>query len=69
MATRKVMLYALSTCGWCKKARTFLDENKVSYRYVYVDKLEGEARDRVLTELRQWNASLSFPTVVVMKRS
>ena len=61
----KVMLYALSTCGWCKKAKAFLDEHQVVYKYVYVDKLEGEARDRVMAEVRRWNSHLSFPTIVI----
>ena len=33
----KVTLYALSTCGWCKKTKKFLDELGVEYEYVYVD--------------------------------
>jgi glutaredoxin-like protein NrdH len=60
-----VMLYALSTCGWCKKARAFLDENKVQYDYVYVDLLQGEEKERVMAEVGKWNPRLSFPTVVV----
>jgi glutaredoxin-like protein NrdH len=61
----KVMLYALSTCGWCKKTRAFLDENNVQYDYVYVDLLQGEEKGRVMAEVGKWNPRLSFPTVVV----
>jgi len=61
----KVMLYALSTCGWCKKTRAFLDEHQVVYDYVYVDKVEGEERSRVLAEVQRWNPRLSFPTIVI----
>ena len=64
----KVMLYALSTCGWCKKARAFLDENSVKYDYVYVDLLSGEEKERVMAEVSKWNPRLSFPTVVVDDR-
>ena len=34
-----VLLYALSTCHWCKKTRALLDELGVKYRYVYIDNL------------------------------
>jgi glutaredoxin-like protein NrdH len=61
----KVMLYALSTCGWCKKTREFLDQQKVAYDYVYVDKTEGAERERVLNEVKRWNPGLSFPTTVI----
>ena len=64
MATN-VMLFALSTCGWCRKTRQFLDDHKVAYDCVYVDLLEGEEKERVLAEVRKWNPSTSFPTVVV----
>ena len=60
----KVMLFALSTCGWCRKTRQFLDDHKVAYDYVYVDLLEGEEKERVLAEVRKWNPNASFPTVV-----
>jgi glutaredoxin len=60
-----VKLYALSTCGWCRKTKAFLDENDVEYDLVYVDLLEKEEKDRVVAEVRKWNPRASFPTVVV----
>lgn len=61
----KVVLYALSTCAWCRKAKAFLDENGVEYELTYVDLLEGEAREQVIEEVRKWNPRRSFPTVVI----
>jgi glutaredoxin-like protein NrdH len=60
-----VKLYALSTCGWCKKTKQLLDTNGVEYDLVYVDLLEGDDREAVLAEVRKWNPRTSFPTVVV----
>ena len=31
MEQKKVQVYATSTCPYCKMAKSFLDENKVSY--------------------------------------
>jgi glutaredoxin len=59
------MLYALSTCAWCKKAKQFLDDNDVQYDVVYVDLLKGDEKDQVLSAVRQWNPRATFPTVVV----
>lgn len=61
----KVMLYALSTCGWCRKARAFLDEHDIPYDYVYVDELKGARRDEVMEQIRRWNPKGSFPTIVI----
>ena len=60
-----VKLYALSTCGWCKKAKQLLDDHDVEYDLVYVDLLDKAEKDEVLVEVRKWNPRASFPTVVV----
>ena len=61
----KVILYALSTCGWCKKTRLLLDELNVEYEYIYVDLLEGDERNEVIEQVKKWNSQLSFPTLVL----
>jgi glutaredoxin-like protein NrdH len=63
----ELLLFALSTCGWCRKARNFLDENKLTYRFVYVDLLEGDAQKEVFQEVVKHNPRKSFPTLVVDK--
>jgi glutaredoxin len=60
-----VLLFALSTCGWCKKTRVLLEELGVAYNYVYVDLTEGEERNEVIENLKKWNTSLSFPTLIL----
>lgn len=59
------MLYALSTCEWCRDTKELLTGLGVDFSYVYVDLLEGTERDRTLVELARWNRSHSFPTLVV----
>jgi len=61
----KVALYALSTCGWCKKTKRLLDALEVDYEYVYVDKLTGEDKEQVRVEVKAHNPSGSYPTIVV----
>ena len=61
----QVMLYALSTCGWCKKTRELLEEMGQEYDYEYVDLLEGEERDKCIELVQSYNPKLNFPTMVV----
>ena len=61
----KIKIYALSTCGWCKRTVEWMDENKVECDTTYVDKLTGAERESVLDEMKQFNPRQSFPTVVV----
>lgn len=60
-----VVLYALSTCGWCKKTRMLLEEMEVEYDYIYVDLLEGDERQEIIEQVKKWNPQLSFPTLVI----
>jgi len=61
----KVVLFALSTCGWCKKTRMLLEDLGAEYDYVYVDFLQGEERQKVIKQVEKWNPQLSFPTLVI----
>ena len=61
----KIILYALSTCIWCKKTKNFLDELGVEYSFVYVDHLDGKDKDNTESEIRKWNPRCSFPTIVI----
>jgi glutaredoxin-like protein NrdH len=61
----KVMIYALSTCPWCRKAKQLLSEMGVAYDYIDVDHLEGQEREEILDVVRKWNSASSFPTIVI----
>jgi glutaredoxin-like protein NrdH len=60
-----VTFYGLSTCIWCRKTRNFLEEQGVAFDFIYVDLIHGQERDEVTAKIRQWNPSVSFPTIVV----
>ncbi len=62
---KNVVLYALSTCGWCKRTRIFLEDNDVEFECIYVDLLKGAERDAMIRAVRRWNPRGSFPTIVV----
>ena len=60
-----IVMYALSTCGWCKKTKRFLEKLGVEYYYTDVDLLEGEDKAKAMKELERWNPRRSCPTLVV----
>jgi glutaredoxin-like protein NrdH len=61
----KITLYALSTCIWCKKTKDLLLSLGVGFDYIYVDLLQGEDRSQAVNEVRHYNPSSSFPTLVI----
>jgi glutaredoxin-like protein NrdH len=60
-----IMLYALSTCGWCRKTKQLLDDLGVEYNYEYIDQLHGAEREEAVQKIKAWNPSCSFPTLVL----
>jgi len=60
-----VLLYALSTCGWCRKTKNLLNDLGVEYKYIDVDLLDSKTKDEAMKEVTHWNPSCSFPTMVI----
>ncbi len=63
-----IVIYALSTCMWCRMAKSLLREIGVAYSYVDVDTLEGAEKDQAKAEIKRWNSSGSYPTIVIDDR-
>ncbi len=60
-----IRIFALSTCGWCRKTKAFLRDHNVSFSYIDVDLLSSDEQADVLKEQRAYNPAESYPTIVV----
>ncbi len=68
MSRKNVLLYALSTCIYCKKTKELLDQLcPEGYACLNVDLLEGEERKEALARMAEHNPARSFPTVIIDK--
>ena len=62
----EIQVYALSTCGFCKRGLDFLRKNSLKFKYIYVDKLESQQRMQIKRDLRDsFEERLGFPFVVI----
>lgn len=61
----KVLIYALSTCGWCKRTKQFLKDNNIEHEYVDVDLCNEEDKERIRRDILNKGGSLSYPTIIV----
>lgn len=59
-----ILIYALSTCGWCRKTKNYLISEGVAFDYIDVDLLEGEDLRETMEAVEKFNRSGSFPTIV-----
>lgn len=61
----KIVLYALSTCIWCRKTKMLLNELGVAYDFVDVDLLDSNEQDEVVEIITKFNPTGGFPTMVI----
>ena len=61
----KVVLYALSTCAWCKMTKQFLKDNDVEYDYIDVDLCEEEDKQKIREHIQSKGGPLSYPTIII----
>jgi len=62
---KKARVYSLSTCAVCKQVKQFLDDHKIDYEYILVDMLDSGEQWLASKELKKYNPSGSYPTVVI----
>lgn len=62
---RKIRLYSLSTCPACKKVRQYLADLGVAHEDIEVDLLDSGEQWLASKEVKRYNTSGSYPTLVV----
>lgn len=65
MTQPEVKLYALTTCSHCKNTKKLLDENNIQYDCLEVDLTQGDEREAAIDEVKKYNPSCTFPTLLV----
>ncbi len=61
----KVLMYALSTCAWCKKAKKVLKDSNIEYEYIDVDLCSTEDREKIKKDILDRGGRLSYPVLVI----
>lgn len=64
----KVLMYAISTCGWCQRAKRLLRDHNIEYEYVDVDLCSDEDREEIMNDILGRGGHLSYPTIIVDDR-
>jgi glutaredoxin len=61
-----VAVYALSTCGFCKRGINFLRTNSIKFRLLYFDNLPIEYKTELRLELeKKYETKIYFPFLVI----
>ncbi|TXT58508.1 MAG: NrdH-redoxin [Promethearchaeota archaeon] len=64
--SQDILAFTLSTCMWCKKAKRYLKDNNVEYRYVDVDRIQASQKAQILDYLRNEyeGTRISYPFII-----
>jgi glutaredoxin len=65
-----ITVFALSTCGFCKRAMAFLNANSVAYRFIYVDQIPLETKTEIKRILKEiYHDDIAFPFATIDGKS
>ncbi|NSW75254.1 MAG: glutaredoxin family protein [Candidatus Atribacteria bacterium] len=62
---KTVMLYALSTCPFCKMAKKFFETRNIPFNHVDVDLLEPEEKEKTVQKVQEISGRRAFPVIVI----
>lgn len=62
---KKVKMYTLSTCLWCKRTKQFFADRKIPFEAVDYDKVDEAEQERIMAEMRGNGGGGSFPYVII----
>lgn len=66
---KKVKLYTLSTCPWCRKAKAYFTKNKIPFEHVDYDLVSGEKQEEIMDEMNECGGTGEFPFAIIGKDS
>lgn len=67
---KDLVLFSLSTCGFCRRAKAYLDSKEFQYRFIQADELGFEDKASLKQEFKErFKETLHFPTLVINKKN
>ena len=63
-----VLVYAISTCAWCKRVKKFLKDNDIEYEYVDIDLCSEEDREQIIKDILTRGGRFGYPTLIIDNR-
>jgi glutaredoxin-like protein NrdH len=61
----KVLMYAISTCGWCRRAKRTLNDMDVEYEYIDIDLSSNEDKEKVREDITRRGGRPLYPTIII----
>jgi glutaredoxin len=62
---KKIMMYTLSTCPWCKKTKSFFAERNIPFEFIDYDKASKEEQQKIREVCSSHGEGIAFPFVII----
>ncbi len=62
---KKVSMYTLSTCPWCRKTKQYFTDHNIPFQYVDYDLQSVQEQEKIEQEMKKRGGALSFPWVLI----
>jgi glutaredoxin len=61
----KVLMYAISTCAWCKMTKKHLKDNQVEYEFIDVDLCSDKDRQTIRNDIVKRGGEPNYPIIII----
>jgi len=61
----RVLVYALSTCPWCRLTKQLLKDSEIEYEYVDVDFCNEEDMNKIRKHILNLGGKLTYPVIII----
>ena len=61
----KVLMYAISTCAWCKMTKKHLKDNQVEYEFIDVDLCSDKDRQTIRNDIMKRGGEPNYPIIII----
>ena len=61
----KVLMYAISTCAWCKMTKKHLKDNQVEYEFIDVDLCSDKDRQAIRNDIMKRGGEPNYPIIII----
>ena len=62
---KKVLMYTLSTCPWCRKTKKYFTDNKIPFEYVDYDLQPPKEQQKIEKAIMARGGDMAFPWVLI----
>jgi glutaredoxin len=60
---KKVSMYTLSTCPWCRKTKKFFKDKNIPFDYVDYDLANEAEQEKISKDMMKYTGHIAFPFV------